>query len=44
MGRGEQIQIYRLKNGRSLIGQELWLHAEQADGDEMLNYRFPAEK
>jgi hypothetical protein len=44
MDRGEQIQIYRLKNGRSLLGQELWLHAEQTDGEQMLNYRFRAEK
>jgi hypothetical protein len=41
--RGSDVQTYRLPNGRALIGQTLWLRAEEATGFRTLNYRFTAE-
>ncbi len=41
---GRQLNTYRLPNGRELIGQPLWLRAEQIDGPRVLSYRFVAEE
>lgn len=43
-GPGENTQVYKLENGLPLIGQTLWLRAEEIDGSRILNYRFEAEK
>jgi hypothetical protein len=41
---GENIQVYKLEDGQSLLGQTLLLHAAEIDGSRILNYRFEAEK
>jgi hypothetical protein len=43
-GRGEQTQVYRLDDGKSLVGKPLWLRAEEIDGPRILNYQITAEK
>ena len=43
-GRGEETQVYRLDDGKTLLGKPLWLRAEEIDGPRVLNYRFEAEK
>ena len=37
-------KIYRLQNGRELIGKTLWLRAEEMGGNRTLNQRFLAEE
>ena len=37
-------KIYRLPKGEQLIGETLWLRAEEIGGQRTLNYRFTAEK
>jgi hypothetical protein len=41
---GEDVQTYRLEDGKELLGQTLWLRAKQIDGPGVLNYRFLAEE
>ena len=41
--RGSDVQTYHLPNGRALLGQTLWLRAEETSGSRTLNYRFTAE-
>lgn len=42
-GRGRDVQVYRFEDGKSLLGQTLWLRAEEMDGSRVLNYRFVAQ-
>ncbi len=44
LGPGEDVQNYRLENGKELLGQTLWLRAEDLEGPRVLNYRFTAEE
>ena len=37
---GQDLKIYRLADGRELIGKDLWLRAEEIDGPRSLNYRL----
>lgn len=41
--RGANVKTYVLPNGEELLGQTLWLRAEEIYGNRVLNYRFPAE-
>jgi len=41
---GRDDQLYRLPDGQQLIGQTLWLRAEEIGGPRVLNYRFEAER
>lgn len=43
LGRGEDRKTYRLTNRRALLGQTLWLRAEEIGGSRILNYRFVVE-
>jgi hypothetical protein len=38
------LKVYRFPNGEELIGQPLWLRAEEIGGQRTLNFRFTAEK
>jgi hypothetical protein len=40
---GRDEKLYRLAEGQQLIGQTLWLRADEVGGPRVLNYRFPAE-
>ncbi|HZZ71541.1 MAG TPA: hypothetical protein VFE24_04760 [Pirellulales bacterium] len=42
--RGRDTKVYRLQDGRELLGKTLWLRAEEIGGQRVLNYRFPAEE
>ncbi len=42
-GQGRDVQVYRLENGEELVGQTLWLRAEEMNGPRLLNYRFVAQ-
>jgi len=44
LGPGEDLKTYRLADGRQLLGETLWLRAQQLDGPRILNYRFTAKK
>lgn len=44
LGRGTDVKIYRLPEGKQLLGKTLWLRAEEMDGPRNLNYRFVAEQ
>ncbi len=37
-------KVYRLPKGEALIGETLWLRAEEIGGQRTLNFRFVAEK
>ncbi len=37
---GEDVQIYRLRDGEELTGKTLWLRATEIGGPRILNYRF----
>jgi len=39
---GNDIRVYRLEEGRELIGQQLWLRAEEIGGPRVLSQRFVA--
>lgn len=39
---GQDTRTFVLPDGKSLIGRQLWLRAEELDGDRVLNYRFEA--
>jgi len=41
---GRDDQLYRLPDGQQLLGQTLWLRAEEIGGPRVLNYRFPAQR
>jgi hypothetical protein len=41
---GEDVQTYRYPNGRELVGQRLWLRAEETRGPRILNYRYTARE
>jgi len=43
LGDGEDVQTYRLEDGKELIGLTLWLRASETNGPRILNYRFAAE-
>jgi hypothetical protein len=43
-GKGEQTGTFVLERGEELIGQTLWLRAEEIGGDRVLNYSIVAEK
>ena len=40
LGQGEDLKTYRLENGRELLGQPLWLRAQEIGGPRVLNYRL----
>ena len=42
MTRGHDEQVYRLADGEELLGQPLWLRAEEMSGPRVLNYRLTA--
>jgi len=42
IGEGQDSRTFVLPNGQELIGQQLWLRAEELDGDRVLNHRFEA--
>jgi hypothetical protein len=44
MSRGQDLKVYRFSDGRELIGKTLWLQAQEANGPQVLNYRFRAEQ
>jgi hypothetical protein len=44
LGRGEDVQTYRLPAGRELLGQTLWIRAEELEGARVLSHRFRAEE
>lgn len=44
LGRGEDLRVYRLPEGKELLGKTLWLQAEEVGGSRVLNYRFVAEE
>lgn len=43
LGRGEDVQTYRLPDGKSLLGRMLWLLAEEIGGSRVISYRFVAD-
>ncbi len=43
LGQGQDVQTYRLRDGSELLGQTVWLRAEEIGGPRVLNYRFRAE-
>jgi len=42
--RGRNVQTYILSDGHELIGQRLWLRAEEIAGDRVLSYRVRAKE
>jgi hypothetical protein len=44
LGHGQDIKTYRLPNAKALVGQTLYLRAEEINGQRILNYRFTAEE
>jgi hypothetical protein len=44
LARGNNVKVYRLDNGKELIGKTLWLRAEEMDGSRVLNYRLVASE
>jgi len=43
LGRGQDIKRYRFANGQQLVGKQLWLRAEEINGQRILNYRIDVE-
>jgi hypothetical protein len=41
---GLSVHVYRLGDGKELIGRTLWIRAEEVGGPRVFNYRFPAER
>jgi hypothetical protein len=41
---GRDAQLYRLADGKELLGQTLWLRADEIGGPRVLNYRFQPER
>ncbi len=44
LGRGEDVKHYYFPNGAELLGEQLWLRAEEIGGQRMLNYRFTVKE
>jgi hypothetical protein len=44
LSRGQDLKIYRFPDGKQLLGKTLWLQAQDADGPQVLNYRFVADQ
>jgi hypothetical protein len=44
LGRGEDVHTYRLPAGRELLGQTLWIRAEEVGGQRVLSHRFRADE
>ncbi len=44
LGRGEDVKYYRFRNGSELVGQTLWLRAEEINGPRTFNHRFIVEE
>jgi hypothetical protein len=42
LGKNPAHKIYRIPNGRELVGKELWLDLEELNGLRTLKYRFVA--
>jgi len=42
LARSQDLKVYRFSKGRDLIGKTLWLQAHEAQGPQVLNYRFVA--
>ena len=40
---GEDVQTYRLRHGDELIGQTIWVRAEEIGGSRTLNYKYVVE-
>lgn len=40
---GIDVKVFRLPNGKELIGKSLWVRAEEINGPRVLNYRVTAE-
>jgi hypothetical protein len=43
LGEDRDTKTYALANGQELMGQTLWLRAEEIGGQRILNYRFTAQ-
>jgi hypothetical protein len=43
LGPGAATHVYRLVDGKELLGRKLWIRAEEFGGVRVFNYRFPAE-
>jgi hypothetical protein len=43
LGHGRDVQTFRLPDGRELIGQTLWLKADEISGGRGLNHQFQAQ-
>ena len=43
LGSRHDIKTYVYQNGRDLVGQELWLRAEELGGTRVLNHRITIE-
>ncbi len=39
LGTGEDRKVYRLPRGSEIVGQTIWLRAEEIGGPRILNYR-----
>lgn len=44
ISQGQDTRTFVLPDGKSLIGQQLWIRAEELDGDRVLNHRFEASQ
>jgi hypothetical protein len=44
LGRDRTTLVFVLPDGEELIGQKLWLRAEEIGGPRVLNYTMPAER
>ena len=40
---GREVKIYQLRQAKDLIGETLWIRAEEIGGSRVLNYRFVAQ-
>ena len=44
LGRGKNTVTFILPNGEGLVGQKLWLRAEEMGGSRILNFTVTAER
>ena len=42
LGSGTDTKVYLLENGKELLGETLWLSADEIGGQRVLNYHFIA--
>ncbi len=42
ISQGQDTRTFVLPGGKELLGQQLWIRAEELDGDRVLNHRFEA--